>query len=99
MLLRGVYQHDYIDHWQKFNETLPEKEDFDGHLNREDITDADYMLAKRICKDGEIKQLGEYHCVYVQNNTLLLADVFEIFGICVLKYINSTLLFFFLRLD
>ena len=25
------------------------------------ITDADYMHAKRVCKDFEIKNLGEYH--------------------------------------
>ena len=27
----------------------------------EDITDADYAHAKRVCKDSEIKDLGEYH--------------------------------------
>ena len=32
--------------------------------------------AKRVCKDFEIKNLGEYHDLYVQSNTLLLADVF-----------------------
>ena len=43
----------------------------------EDITDADYAHAKRVCKDFQIKTLGEYHDLYVQNDTLLLADVFE----------------------
>ena len=45
----------------------------------EDITDADYAHAKRVCKDFEIKKLGQYHDLYVQSNTLLLADVFENF--------------------
>ena len=27
----------------------------------EDITDADYANAKRVCKDFEIKYLGEHH--------------------------------------
>ena len=27
----------------------------------EDITDADYMHAKKVCKDFGIKNLGEYH--------------------------------------
>ena len=45
----------------------------------EDITDADYAHAKRVCKDFEIKNLGEYHDLYVQSNTLLSADVFENF--------------------
>ena len=30
-----------MDDWKKFNETLPEKEDFYSHLNMEDITNAD----------------------------------------------------------
>ena len=45
----------------------------------EDITDADYADAKRVCKVFEIKHLGEYHYLYVQVDTLLLADVFENF--------------------
>ena len=45
----------------------------------EDIADADYAHAKRVCKDFEIKNLGEYHDLYVQSNTLLLADIFNNF--------------------
>ena len=32
----------------------------------EGITDADYVQTKLICKDFEIKKLGEYHDLYVQ---------------------------------
>ena len=32
---------------------------------------------QRVCKDFEIKKLGKYHDLYVQSDTLLLADVFE----------------------
>ena len=32
-----------------------------SNVNMEDITDADYMHAKRVCKGFEIKYLGEYH--------------------------------------
>ena len=59
--------------------SLTEKEDFYSHLNMEDITDADYAYAKRVCKNFEIKNLAEYHNLYVQRNKLLLADVFENF--------------------
>ena len=45
------------------------------------VTDADYANAKRVCKDFEIKSLGEYHDLHVQNGTLFLADVFENFRI------------------
>ena len=37
-----------------------------------DITDADYTHAKRVCQDFQIKNLREYHDLYVQSNTLLL---------------------------
>ena len=53
----------------------------------EDITYADYALAKRVCKDFEIKNLGEYHDLYVQSDTVLLADVLENFrNMCINKY-------------
>ena len=34
---------------------------------------------KRVCKDFDIKKLGEYHDLYVKSDTLLLADVFKNF--------------------
>ena len=40
-LQKGVYPYEYMDNWEKFNETLLEKEDCYSHLNMEDITDAD----------------------------------------------------------
>ena len=52
MLLRkGVYPYEYMDEWEKFDETkLPQKEEFYGNLNVEHITDADHIHAKRVCK-------------------------------------------------
>ena len=79
-LRKGVYPYEYMDDREKFNETLlPEKEEFYSHLNMEYITDADCTHAKRVFKYFEIKNVGEYHDLYVQSNTLLLADVFENF--------------------
>ena len=75
-----------MDDWDKFNETsLPEKEDFYNHLNMEDITDVSCTHGKRVCKDFEIKNLGEYYDLYVLSDTLLLADVFENFRNMCLK--------------
>ena len=45
----------------------------------EDTTDADYIHAKRVCKDCEIKYLGEYHHFHLKSDTSLLADVFKNF--------------------
>ena len=71
----------YMNYWGKFNETLlPDKEDFHSHLNMEDLNDANYAHAKRACKDFEIKNIAEYHDLNLQNDTLLLTDVFENFG-------------------
>ena len=66
MLLRkGVYPYENMDEWETFNEkTLHEQEEFYSNLNVEDITDADFMHAKRVCNDFEIKKLGEYHDLY-----------------------------------
>ena len=44
-----------------------------------DITDVDYAHAKKVCKDFKVKNLVEYHDLYVQSHTLLLADVFNNF--------------------
>ena len=78
LLRKGVYPYYYMYDRKKFNGTLlPEKEDFYSQLNRDDITDVDYAHAKRVCKGFETKKLAEYHDLYVQSNTLLLADVFE----------------------
>ena len=73
-----VCPYEYKDDLEKFSKTkLPEKEDFHSHLNIEDITDADYAHTKRVCKDFKLKDLGEYHDLYVQSDTLLSTDVFE----------------------
>ena len=65
-----------MDNWKKYNKTtLPEKEEFSSNLNMESITEANYLHAKRVCKDFEIKHLGEYHDLYLNSDTLLSADV------------------------
>ena len=50
MLLRkGVYPYEYMDKWEKFNETpLPEKEDIYSYLNMKDITDLETIQNKKI---------------------------------------------------
>ena len=61
------------EHYQK-------KEEVYGNLNIEDITDAGQMNAKRVCKDFEIKNLSEYHDLYLKSDTLLSGELFENFG-------------------
>ena len=70
LLRKSVYPYEYIDSWERLDETsLPDKEAFCSRLNKEHITDVDHRHAKRVFKS----------ILYLQNDTLLLADVFEKF--------------------
>ena len=62
MLLRkGVYLYEYMDSWERFNETsLPPKESFYSELNLEDISDKDDLHAQKVWDVFEIRNLGEY---------------------------------------
>ena len=69
-----------MDSWKRFKEeSLPDKESFYSELNNEHITDEDYAHAQKVWSTFNIKNLGEYHDLYVQSDTALLADVFENF--------------------
>ena len=66
--------------WGKFDETtLPPKEGFYNNLNLENISDEDCAHAQKVWEVFGIKNRGEYHDLYVQSDTLLLADLFENF--------------------
>ena len=95
MLRKGVYPYEDMDSWEKLNETsLPNKETFYSELNKEGITNEDYTHAQNVWKVFGTKNLGEYYSLYVQIDTLLLADVFENFRENVLIFMNSILLIF-----
>ena len=80
LLRKGVYPYKIMDNWERFNETsLPSKESFYINLNIENIDDIDYRHGNNLFKRFKLKNLGEYHNLYVQSDTLLLADVFENF--------------------
>ena len=84
LLRKGVYPYEYMDNWEKFNETtLPNKESFYSSLNMENID----RHGNNVFKEIKLKNLGEYHDLYVQSDTLLLADVFENFrNMCIKVY-------------
>ena len=85
LLRKGVYPYEYMDSWEKFNETsLLSKEDFYNNLNIEDIHDIDYRHGNNVFKGLKLENLGDYHDLYVQSDTLLLADVFE--NMCIKEY-------------
>ena len=45
----------------------------------EDIVDEDYAHAQKVWEVFEIRNVGEYHDLYIQSDTILIADVFENF--------------------
>ena len=77
-----------MDSWEKFNETsLSSKEDFYSNLNMEDIDDVDNRHGNNVFKGFKLENLGDYHDLYVQSDTLLLADVFNNFrNMCIKEY-------------
>ena len=81
MLRKGFYPYEYMDSWEKFNEkSLPSKKYFYSNVNIEDIDDIDYRHGNNVFK-------GDYHNLYVQIDTFLLADVFENFrNMCLKEY-------------
>ena len=87
-LRKGVYPYEYADTWERFSEiSLPSKEDFYSNLNMEDISDIDYRNANNVFKVFKLKNLEDYHDLYVQSDTLLLADVFNNFrDMCIKEY-------------
>ena len=59
---KGIYPYDYTDDWERFKETqLPLIEDFYNALNKEHIT----KEAHKVWNTFNIKNLGEYHDLYV----------------------------------
>ena len=82
LLRKGVYPYEYMCHWERFNEeSLPDKESFYSELNKEDITDEEYEHAQKVWKVFEIKNLGEYHDLYVQSDIYYLRMYLKILEI------------------
>ena len=79
VLRKGVYPYECMNSWEQFYETsLPDKKYFYSELNLKDITDKDYVHAKKFFEEF-CTDIGNYHDLYVQCDTLLLVDVFEKF--------------------
>ena len=75
-----------MDNWERFDESLlPSNKSFYSNLNMENIDDIDYRHGNNLFKRFKLKNLGEYHDLYIQSDTLLLADVFENFRNMCLK--------------
>ena len=80
LIRKGIYPYEYINNWDKFEETtLPPKEAFYSKLNMSGVSDQDYEHARKVWRDFGIRNLGEYHDLYLKTDIILLANVFEAF--------------------
>ena len=77
---KGVYPYEYIDNFDKFNNCrLPAKKRFYSTLKGAGINNEDYERAKNVQNAFDMKNMGDYHDVYLKTDVLLLCDVFETF--------------------
>ena len=88
LIKKGIYPYEYMDNWNRFNESkLPDKAKFYSKLNMNEVSDKDYEHARKVWEEFEIKNMGEYHDLYLLTDTILLANVFESFrNVCMENY-------------
>ena len=96
LVRKGVYLYEYMLNWDKFMETwLPPKEAFHSTLNMSDISEGDYEHAQKVWGVFNLKNVGEYHDLYLKTDVILLANVFEAFRDTCLEYYQLNLAHFY----
>ena len=88
LIKKGIYPYEDMSSWDKFKETkLPPKEAFCSKLNMVGVSSENYKHARSVWKEFGIKNLGEYHDLYLKTDVILLANVFEAFReVCLKNY-------------
>ena len=77
---KGVYPYEFMDGFDKFEKKqLPKKAAFFSILNQEKVTDENYQRAQKVWEEFSVKNMGEFHDLYLKTDVLLLADVMESF--------------------
>ena len=69
-----------MDSWDRFEEKqLPSKDEFYSKLNMAGISEKDYQHACKVWNEFGLKNVGDYHDLYLKTDVILLANVFESF--------------------
>ena len=77
---KGVYPYEFMDDFEKFKkQSLPKKTSFFSRLTQKKVSDEDFEHAQRVWKEFELKNMGDFHDLYLKTDVLLLADVMENF--------------------
>ena len=77
---KGIYPYEYMDDFEKFKkQSLPKKTSFFSRLKQEKVSEKDFEHAQKVWREFELKNMGEYHDLYLKTDVLLLADVMENF--------------------
>ena len=77
---KGIYPYEYMSSWDKFEESqLPSIEAFYSNLNVSNVSEGDYQHAQKVWGELRIRNLGEYHDLYLHTDVFLPANVFEAF--------------------
>ena len=77
---KGVYPYEFMDDFEKFKkQSLPKKTSFFSRLKQEKVSDEDFEHAQKVWKAFELKNMGDYHDLYLKTDVLLLSDVMENF--------------------
>ena len=77
---KGVYPYEFMDDFEKFKkQSLPKKTSFFSRLKQEKISDEDFEHAQKVWREFQLKNMGEFHDLYLKTDVLLLADVMENF--------------------
>ena len=86
LLRKGVYSYEYMNKMSKFIEKeLTTIDNFHRKLNSSGISIKEYSHAKEVWQFFKIKDMGEYHDLYVLSDVAQLSDVFENFRSLCLK--------------
>ena len=84
---KGVYPYEYVNSWDRFNETLlPPIDAFYSNLNMSLINEDDYQHAQKVWEEFGIRDLGDYYNLYLRTDVVLLANVYEAFRDTCLKH-------------
>lgn len=98
LLRKGVFPYSHIKGLETLDETrLPTRDQFFNTLTNEHISWEDYAHAEKVWKTFECKTLRDYHDLYLNLDTVLLADVmerfrnesFEVYGLCPTHFITA----------